>query len=393
MNARIALALVFLLSSTQRTAAAEAGGPGDEFFKNGPAHSFEIQLSGENLKALRIAPREYVSATVKADGQTYTEVGIRLKGVATFRPVDDEPSLTLNFSKFVPDRRFHGLRKIHLNNGKEDPTFLCEAISAEMFAGAGLPAARVTHAHTRLNGRDLGPYVVIEGFTREFLARYFKNTHGNLYDSGFCHDITHPLERIAGKGPDDWQDLKQLVAAAQTEAMDQRWRELEACLDTNSFGRYLAMQVLTVNWDGYALYKNNYRIYHDPDSGRLHFIPHGMDQMFSRPRSPLMPQRWEGLLASAFMETSEGRAIYEQQLRRLFTEVYQTAALVRRVDELADRVRPMFAGRSAETVAQYDRVVAELRGRIEHRGKYLAQRLAASEAMNPPRTKPNSTIP
>ena len=146
------------------------------------------------------------------------------------------------------------------------------------------------------------------------------------------------------------------------------------------------MQVLTVNWDGYAFYKNNYRIYHDPDSGQLHFIPHGMDQMFTRPRSPLMPRRWEGLVASAFMETNQGRALYEQQLRLLATDVYETATLVRRVDELAERVRPMFAARSAETATQYDRVVAELRGRIEQRGKYLAQQLAASASMVPPRT-------
>ena len=146
---RLALAAL-MLSCLWRLSAAV---PGADFFTNESVFHFEIQLSEESLQALREEPREYVPATVRADGQTYTNVGVHLKGVATFRPVDGQPSLTLNFSKFVADQRFHGLRKIHLNNGKEDPTFLREAISAEMFAEAGVPVARVTLAHARLMKR------------------------------------------------------------------------------------------------------------------------------------------------------------------------------------------------------------------------------------------------
>ena len=122
---------------------------GADFFANRAAHVFEIQMSADSLAALRSTPRGYVSATVKADGQTYTNVGVHIKGVATFRPVDDKPSLTLNFSKFDPKQRFHGLRKIHLNNGREDPTLLCEAISAEMFAAADLPVAAIRRQMAR----------------------------------------------------------------------------------------------------------------------------------------------------------------------------------------------------------------------------------------------------
>lgn len=383
MAARLSCAAVF------SAAASDA-----EFFTNGLVHRFEIQLSETNLEALRIEPREYVSATVRADGQTYTNVGVHLKGVATFRPVDDQPSLTLNFSKFAKDQRFFGLRKIHLNNGKEDPTFLREAISAQMFAQAGVPTARVTLARTRLNGRDLGPYVAIEGFTPEFLGRYFKDTRGNLYDSGFRQDITQPLERLSGKKPDNWADLQELAAAAQTPWLTQRWTHLARRLDTNSFARYLAMQVLTANWDGYATYQNNYRLYHDPTSDRIHFMPHGMDQTFTKPFSLLLP-RWEGLVARSFMGTREGRALYQQQIGLLFTNLYHTTALVRRVDELAARVRPMLAEQNPLLAAQHDRDVAALRRNIEQRGHFIAQQLATTNWMNPPvlNQPPRRTVP
>ncbi len=357
--------------------AVAAPDPGAAFFTNPAVHQFEVTLSPENLALLRVHPRTYVRATIRSDGRLYPNVGVHLKGVATFRPVDDQPSLTLNFGKFAEGQRFHGLRKIHLNNGKEDPTFLCEAISSEMFARAGLPVARVALAQTRLNGRNLGPYVAIEGFTEEFLGRHFQSTQGNLYDSGFRRDITEPLEKLLGKKPDDRAELKRLAEAAATPDLEDRWKKLSDLLETNSFARYLAMQVLTWNWDGYAMFQNNYRVYHDPGSGRLFFFPHGMDQMFSRPNAPLMP-RWNGRVARAFMETAPGRELYKQQLATLFTNVYQGQRLTRRLDELAAQVRPMIAQQNAIAAIDYDRRIKELRGRILIREEFVKQQLATT---------------
>jgi len=382
------LVLVPCLGLAQSLPVAPAArAPGADFFTKGAPHVFDVRLSKESLEALRQTPREYVAATVRTGGLTFTNVGIHLKGVATFRPVDDQPSLTLNFSKFDRRQRFHGLRKIHLNNGKEDPTFMCEALSAEMFARAGLPVARVVLARLRLNGLDLGPYVAIEGFSPEFLGRYFHDTSGNLYDSGFRKDVTEPLERLLGKSPENCEDLQQLATAARTPNFRERWTRLAQCLDTNNFSKYLAMQTLSANWDGYAFYKNNYRIYHDPESDRLHFIPHGMDQTFARPAFALMPARWEGFAARAFVETPEGRALYQQQLARLFNDTYDTAAMVRRVDELAAALRPIIAEQGQAASRDHDRQVSALRWRIKERGEFLAQQFSTTNWMSLPRNK------
>jgi spore coat protein H len=376
MIGRIILGLTLILCCARGPAAgSEANTAGADFFTNGALHSFEIQLSKQDYQALQNKPREYVPATVKANGRTYTNVGVHLKGVATFRPIDDEPSLTLNFSKYTREQRFHGLRKIHLNNGKEDPTLLCEALSAEVFEKAGLPTARVTHGRVRLQGRSLGPYVVIEGFTPEFLGRYFKNAEGNLYDGGFRLEITNRLERLLGKGSPNWSDLNRLAAAAAIPELEKRWHELSVNLDTNSFARYLAMQVLISNWDGYALYRNNYRIYHDPTSDRLYFIAHGMDQTFSRATAPAMPRRWDGLVAQAFMDTPQGRELYQQQLKILFAKTYDVPALTQHANEMSARLRPFITERGKDAAAIYDQNVTLLRARIERRGQFLERQL------------------
>jgi spore coat protein CotH len=383
-TSRLVAAAYFFLCSLPASTANASSEAGAAFFTNPAVHRFEVEISPENVQALRLAPRTYVPATVRVNGETFTNVGVHLKGVATFRPIDDQPSLTLNMAKFDKQKRFHGLRKIHLNNGKEDPTFLCEAISAEMYARAGLPVARVALAQTRLNGRNLGPYVAIEGFTEEFLGRYFRNVKGNLYDSGFRRDITEPLEKLLGKKPHDWSDLKRLASAASIVNREERWQRLAEALDTNQFAAYLSMQVLTWNWDGYAMFQNNYRVYHEPDSGRIYFFPHGMDQMFSRPTAPLMP-RWNSLVARAFMETAPGREIYKRQLGLLYTNAYDSAAFARRVDELSGRIRPIIAQQSQRAALDYDRRVAELRQRIIIRGEFVRQQLATNWADALPR--------
>lgn len=376
MALRFALAAALLALSTLYPSAQSGRREiGADLFDDGPPRVFEVQLSPEAVASLRAQPRVDVSGIVREGGITYTNVAIHLKGVATFRPIDDQPSLTLNFAKLNPAQRFHGLRKIHLNNGKEDPTFLCEALAADLFAKAGLPVARVALGRTVLNGRDLGPYVVIEGFTDDLLGRYFSNTKGNLYDSGFRHDVTFPLEKLSGKGSDDWADLKRLAAAAATVDPDERWNALGRVLDVDSFARYLAMQVITANWDGYAMFINNYRLYHDPSTDRFTFMPHGMDQTFARATMAIQPLRWSGAVAQQFMSTRQGQELYLKHLATLFARTYRAEALAKRVDELAARVRPMLAEKSELSAVQYDRLTAALRARILQRGEFLTAEL------------------
>src|SRR5205085_9247534 len=105
-------------------------------------------------------------------------------GTGSFRPMEDKPALTLDFSRFKAGQKFHGVRRIYLNNSVEDPTYANEKIGSELFLAAGVPAPRVTRALVELNGRALGLYVLKEGFTEEFLARHFNRVSGELYERG-----------------------------------------------------------------------------------------------------------------------------------------------------------------------------------------------------------------
>src|SRR3954451_9091471 len=168
---------------TRKLAASEA------FFNSAQIPTIEIEVKGANLTALRQNTREYVGATVREGKTTYTDVGIHLKGAAgSFRVFDEKPALTLNFDRFKAHQKFHGLDKLHLNNSVQDPSYMTEIICGELFRAAGVPAARGTCARVSVNGRDLGLYVLKEGFGKEFLQQYFPNVDGNLYDGGFLRE-------------------------------------------------------------------------------------------------------------------------------------------------------------------------------------------------------------
>src|SRR5687767_2978740 len=155
-----------------RPAASPAG---DDLFVTGVVPQLAIEIPPDSLATLRAYHQVWrqarpqridVRITIREGALVYTNVAAHLKGSFSYRDVDDKPSLTLNFDKFAPGQRFHGLEKIHLNNSVQDPSYLCEKLAREMFLAAGVPAARIGHARVSLNDRALGFYVLDRKSTR-----------------------------------------------------------------------------------------------------------------------------------------------------------------------------------------------------------------------------------
>jgi len=315
--------------------------PGGEIFDEPTVLDFRLQLNKTNLTALRDNPREYTLATVVVNTQPFTNVGVKLKGLAgSFRPVDDRPALTLHFSKWAPGRRLFGLRRLHLNNSVQDESRVSEYLGSGLFRAAGVPTPRVAWATVQINDRALGLYVLKEAFETEFLRLFFGSEQGNLYDGGFLQDIDRDLELESGNGPDDRSDLKALLAAVQERSLAKRWDRLQAVLDVDRFATFAALSVMTADWDGYPLNRNNYRIYFRPGDGRAVFMPHGMDQLFQRSHMEL-DSGWSGCVAWALFDTPQGRELYEGRCRQLFTNVFRLEYLTNTISSATTLIRPV----------------------------------------------------
>jgi spore coat protein CotH len=304
------------------------------------------------------------------------EVGIHLKGRnGSFQRLGAKPSLSIKFDKFNPEGRFHGLKKIQLNNCAQDPTYLCEIICDDLFRAAGVPAKRGCHARVRLNGRDLGLYVLNEGFDKTFIKRHFGKAGGNLYDTGYRLDIDQPIERITGEDPNGDRMLNEAVLAAR-RPVSERLAALRETVNLDRFVSFIAMENIVVHWDGYAMFKNNYRVYADPERKRLEFFPHGMDLMFQRPDCSILPA-WDGLIARGLMETAEGRRMYLERLGQLGTNVFIVKRIEERIHRLDQVIRPFFVEQGA--IQSRDAVVNDLIGRIQERATNLRKQLQNPE--------------
>ena len=272
---------------------------GEDLFATHPVWRIEIELTPQNIERLRAESRSYVPASIRAFGEVFRDVGVRLKGTGSYRPLDDKPSFTLDFAKFVRGQALRGLQKIHLNNAVQDSTYLREQIGAELFLAAQVPVPRVAHALVTLNGRELGLYVVKEGFTQEFLRRHFVSVDGYLYDTDNGHDVDERMKRHLGQNSTDAQiDLQRLAAAAMEPDLSRRWEHLQHILDMDRIIAFMTLELMICHWHGYCLGRNNFRIYHDPQTDKIIFLPSGMDQIFSKADMPWKPEM-AGLVVQA----------------------------------------------------------------------------------------------
>jgi len=359
-------------------------------FHDDPVYRIEIELGEPEMATLREYhwpgpggnpdDRPSVSATVREGTNVYQKVALHLKGSAgSFRSIDSKPGLTLNFSKNIRGQTFHGLERLSLNNSIQDPSYLSEQISRELYAAAGVPVPRATHAQVQLNRRNLGLYVLLEAYNKQFLRRTFSRDSGHLYDGGFVRDITEPLDLSSGAHPEDRSDLQRLATAAMDSGPTNALNRLGTVLDVDRFLTLLAMDVILCNSDGYAMNRNNYRIYHDPVLDRLVFMPHGLDQMLGTFRCdtsmPIFPFV-QGMVAQAVLQSPEGRTLYRQRLTELVARHFHIEELTNRVQKLAARLRPILAERGSGRGANFDYAVTDLQKRIVERAESLREQLA-----------------
>lgn len=348
----------------------------DDLFVQESIPHLRLELSQAAMARLRQSPRAYVAGTIREGATIYTNVAIRLKGgPGSFRNLDDgKPAFTINFARAVPGQKFHGLKKIHLNNSVQDGSFLGEKISRELFLAAGVPAPRAGHATVQLNGETLGFYVLIEGIDKQFLKRHFKNPDGNLYDGHSQSEVTRPMRMNAGRDVEARKKLALLAAAAQEPDLEARAERLEKVLDVDRFISFLATEIMICHWDGYALNRNNFRIYDDLANGRFVFLPQGADQVFQRPNNTLYPQM-PGLVARSVMEVPQFRERYRQRMTQLLTNVYSVSAIKEHLNEVAAKMQPRLAEIDPQAAANHARKLREFESRIQQRVRLLERQL------------------
>jgi len=247
---------------------------------------FDIRIDEGAYAALLAEPKEWVSGTFEHDGVVYENVGVRLKGNHSFRPLGEKASFKVKFNKFKGGARFLGLEALTFNSMVVDASMLREWISYRIFRELGVPAPRVGYSQIYLNGEEYGLYLTIEPYDDEFLERVYDDASGNLYESDKSADLDSSIDAWdQDEGEDESrEDLKAFSELALEPGTAVFYGE-EALVDMPRFLAFMAVETIVGHFDGH-IGGHNFFIYHEPTLDLWSYQPWSLDQALARHVTP-----------------------------------------------------------------------------------------------------------
>jgi CotH kinase protein len=272
--------------------------PSEELFAAENLVRFDLELPPDSLRRLEESPYEFATGSLRYRDRELASIGVRLKGEASFRELDDKPAFRLKLDEFVPGQRLFGLKRLTLNNDVQDPSSLSQSLVYRLFRSLGMPAPRCNHALVYVNGEYHGLYSNVETEDKTFLERWFSSNDGNLYEEGgsdLVPGAASTFELETNEALNDRSDLEALIGALARATPEDFQETIGLELDLDRYLSFAALEALAGGEDGYSYVlgpPNNYRLYRDPGTNRFVFLPWGLDRAL-RPRfEPDLVHEW-----------------------------------------------------------------------------------------------------
>jgi hypothetical protein len=267
--------------------------PSDRLFQAERVQRLQLSIPADSWASLEDEPYLEVPGSLAFEGAWFPRVGVRIKGqLGSLRELDEKVALKVDLNEYE-DRELRGLSMLTLNNMVQDPSFVHEHLAYTVWRAAGIPAPRVGWTWLEINGEPFGLYLLVESIDERFLARWYADPGGHLYEGSYGQDFDHDdipeLEYDEGPDPDDRSALEAVADILDQGPSEAGLARLRERVDVDQFMWNMALESLMLHWDGYTT-ANNWRFYLDPVSGRFQIIPWGADQTFvDRYRGP-----WDG---------------------------------------------------------------------------------------------------
>lgn len=249
-----------------------------------------------------------VPARLTVDGKTYKDVGVHFRGASSFFTVGEGRKRSLNLSVDFVDgsQRLLGYRTLNLLNSHVDPTYLRSVLYYQA-ARDYLPAPKANYVRVVINGESWGIYVSAQQVNKEFTKEVFGSAKGARWkvpgsprgDGGLTYvgnDVAEYKKRYEIKSKDDpksWADLIKLCRVLNETPVDELEKKLAPMLDIDGTLKFLALENVFINGDGYWTRASDYNIYQD-EQGKFHIMPHDSNETFRAPSGPGMGGRGGG---------------------------------------------------------------------------------------------------
>lgn len=314
-----------------------------QLFDESEIQQFNLVMTASAIDDLRTDPYEYTQATLVWKGIEYGPIGVRTKGENSWRPFAQKSSLKLDFNRYDDGPgRFLGMKGMTLNAMNEDYSMMHERVAYRVYRAAGVPAVRAHHAVLSVNGEMYGLMVLLDTVDDVFLGRWFEDSSGSMWEQhdgdftdAYVQDNTYFQHE---EGEDDRTILQNLADALEGSGAA-AVAAADPYLDWDGFHRYWAAGSVVMNFDAYPFRfaGDDCHVYHDPTTGKLVYIPHGVDESFYYDED--FETRARGHVAAKCREDDACRDAWARR-------VYDVLDLVEEADigayaqEVADQIEP-----------------------------------------------------
>ena len=226
----------------------------------------------------------YTAANITIDGYELPDVGVRFKGLASYYYVDGlKKPMKVDLNEFVADQHYLGIEKFNLHNGACDPTMMRDFVAYDVLRKAGVKAPRMAHCRLYINDEFFGVYGVIEQIDKNFLKDNFADDDGNLFKNNGWSELQwfgadpsayqEDFQLKTNKETNDWSDFIHFLDVLNHATDEDFATEIEKVFDVNAYLHVLATDIMLNNWDSYIQNERNWYLYHEPSSGKMHWIP------------------------------------------------------------------------------------------------------------------------
>ena len=324
--------------------------------------TFVSLFGGDCLAQPFNSPFSWFPAQLTIDGQLRNNIGVRKKGfLGSLDRV--KPALKIDMSQFQANDPVYGLKKLALNNAKQDPSLIRQCVGYQLFARAGVPAPRCNFAQISVNGQNLGAYVNVEEVRKPLLGRSFSDTSGNLYEgtfSDFHPALINTFEMQSNEDTNDGSDIRAVMNALSVNDAH-LLKALGAIVDLDAFVTFWAMEALIGHWDGYSSNRNNFYLYRDPKSAKFYFIPWGADMILANgsPIAARDPAANTALFAYSaitrrLVDFPEMRVRYKERMETLLSSVWNEANILAELTRMEALLMPVAGDLTSATASVRD---------------------------------------
>ena len=236
-----------------------------------------------------------IPARLVVDGKIYQEIGVHFRGASSYFMVGTgrKRSLNLSLDYAHEEQNLLGYRTLNLLNSHEDASFLRAPLYSRI-AQDYIPAPKVNFVRVVIGGENWGVYASAEQFNKDFMKDRFGSSKGARWKvpgspggrGGFAYlgdDLSAYKRTYDIKSKDDdasWWKLVRVFKLLEQTPADQLEAALAPLLDIDGALKFLALDTTFSNGDGFWTRTSDYTIGED-GKGRLHVIPHDMNETFS----------------------------------------------------------------------------------------------------------------